>query len=335
MSSVVQTPVLQAIDRYFMGPAPAARLGALRVLVGGFAMIYIIARLPHFMSYGGFSPAQYDPVGVVWLLCDTPLPNWSVTALTLVTAALALPFFLGWRMRVIGPLFALLYLWTISYRNSWGMVFHTENLLCLHVLILGVSASADAWSLDARRRGQRSGQRSADDRAASGEHGRYRWPIKLMCWVVVIAYVLAGVAKMQNGGMSWLWGDELRNHVALDNARKLLLGDIHSPLAAPLMHWDALWKLLATMTVVLELGAPIALLGARLALVWVLAVIGFHLGVLALMMIAFPYQMVGVSFACFFRAEKLLEWAHARWRRRRSQKQSLDLGRDPGEEHRD
>ena len=56
------------------------------------------------------------------------------------------------------------------------------------------------------------------------DHGRYGWPIKLMCWVVVIAYVLAGVAKLKNGGMSWIWGDELRNHVALDNARKILLG---------------------------------------------------------------------------------------------------------------
>lgn len=314
--------VLTALDRYFMGAAPAERLAALRVLVGGYAMGYIVARLPYFMNYDGFQPAQFDPIGLVWLLCDSPLPIWSVTALTVLAAALSVPFFLGWRVRVIGPVFALLYLWTITYRNSWGMVFHTENLLCLHVLILGVSASADSWSLDARRRRRREHAADADDADEPDEpdrgvvHGRYGWPIKLMCWVVVLAYVLAGVAKMKNGGMGWLWGDELRNHVALDNARKILLGDIYSPLAVPLMHWDWLWKLLATMTVALELGAPIALLGGRVALVWVLAVVGFHMGVLALMMIVFPYQMLGISFACFFRAERLLHWARARWRRR-------------------
>lgn len=310
--------VLRAIDRHIMAPAPAARLAALRVLIGGFAMIYVFARLPYFLSYGGFTAAQFKPVGVVWLLCDAPLPSVVVTVLTLVTAVLSIPFFLGLGMRVVGPVFALLLLWTLSYRNSWGMVFHTENLLVLHVAILGITASADAWSLDARRRLRRAGGAQA---SGPDDHGRYGWPIRLMCWVVVIAYVLAGVAKLQNGGMSWLWGDELRNHVALDNARKVLLGDIHSPLATPLMHWDMLWKFLATLTVVLELGAPIALLGRRLALIWVLAVIGFHLGVLALMMIAFPYQMVGVGFACFFRCENLLDRVHKRWQRRRQRRQ--------------
>lgn len=304
--------VLGRIDHYFMGPVPAARLAALRVLMGGYAMIYIFARLPHFMSYGGFSPNQFAPVGVVELLCDNPLQNWLVIALTLATAAASIPFFLGLYMRFAGPVFALLLLWTLTYSNSWGMVFHTENLLCLHVLILGFTASADAWSVDARRRGQ----------DPPDDHGRYGWPIKLMCWLIVIAYVLAGIAKMQNGGMSWLWGDELRNHVALDNARKVLLGDIYSPLAAPLMHWDTLWKLLATMTIALELGAPIALLGGRVALAWVVMVVGFHLGVLALMMIAFPYQMLGICFACFFASEKLLERVAARWRRWRESRRS-------------
>ena len=300
------------LDRYVMSPAPAARLAALRVLVGGFAMIYVAARLPYLLSYGGFSPTQFQPVGVVFVLCDNPLPGWSVTALTAATVALSIPFFLGLYARVLGPVFAFSLLWTLSYRNSWGMVFHTENLLWLHVFILSVTASADAWSLDALRR--RRARAQGADRSPT-EHGRYGWPIKLMCWVVVIAYVLAGVAKLKNGGMNWLWGDELRNHVALDNAKKILLGDIHSPLAGPLMHWESLWRLLATVTVALELGAPMALFGGRLALFWVIAVIGFHLGVLALMIIVFPYQMLGVAFVCFFRCERLLEWTRARWQR--------------------
>ena len=309
---------LAAIDRYVMAPMPAARLGALRVLIGGFAAIYLLARLPYLLGHTRFGAHQFDPVGAVWLLCDAPLPSGLVTGLTFLTVALAIPFALGWRTRVTGPLFALALLWTLSYRNSWGMVFHTENLLVLHVLILAVSASGDAWSLDARRRA-----RTGQGLAADTVHARYGWPVRLMCWVVVIAYVLAGIAKVQNGGMSWIWGDELRNHVALDNARKMLLGDIYSPLAAPLMEFSTLWKALAAMTVALELGAPIALLSRRLALGWVVGVVGFHLGVLALMMIAFPYQMVGVAFACFFRAEKLAEtrlagWLQARWRRWRN-----------------
>jgi len=46
------------------------------------------------------------------------------------------PFVLGWRHRVSGPLFAALLLWTISYRNSWSMVFHSDNVLVLHAAAL-------------------------------------------------------------------------------------------------------------------------------------------------------------------------------------------------------
>jgi hypothetical protein len=304
---------LRAIDRYWMAPAPAARLGVVRVLVGGFAAVYMTARLPSWLGFAHFDPAQFRPVGVVALL-DRPLPSWAVIALALLTVACAWPFFLGWRFRVFGPLFAALCLWTLTYRHSWGMVFHTDNLLILHLLILAGTRSADAWSLDARRRGTT----PADD-------ARYGWPLRLMCWVVVIAYVLAGVAKLEHGGMAWMWGDALRNHVAIDNARKIVLGDIYSPLAAPLMHWDWPFRALATMTVILELIAPVALLGRRVAALWVIAIVSFHLGVLALMMIAFPYQMLGISFACFFRVERPAGRLARRWtgwtrRRRRSER---------------
>jgi hypothetical protein len=293
--------LLGSLDRWWMAPAPPERLAALRILVGGFALIYLLARLPYFLSHAHFDPNQYRPVGILALVLDRPLVPLAVYVITLATAACALPFVLGWRYRITGPLFAALLLWTLTYRHSWGMVFHTDNLLMLQVLILGITPAAHAWSLDARRRG-----------STPAPHGRYGWPLRLMCCVVVVAYLLAGVAKLRNAGMDWVWGDELRNHIALDNARKALLGDIYSPLAAPLMHWDGLFRLLALATLLVELGAPLALFGRRAAAVWVLLAVGFHLGVLALMMIAFPYQMLGISFACFFPVERPIRRLFAR-----------------------
>ena len=38
--------------------------------------------------------------------------------------------------RVTAPLAALGMLWVTAYRNSWGMVFHTENLLVIHLAVL-------------------------------------------------------------------------------------------------------------------------------------------------------------------------------------------------------
>ena len=63
---------------------------------------------------------------------------------------------------------------------------------------------------------------------------------------------------------------------------------------------------LATLTIVVELGAPVVLLARRWATAaWVGAAWGFHVGILALMAIAFPYQLTLVAFAPLLPVERL------------------------------
>jgi hypothetical protein len=106
-----------------------------------------------------------------------------------------------------------------------------------------------------------------------------------MCWAVVITYVLAGVAKLRFGGLAWLDGALIRDWVAVDNLRKLMLGSLYSPLAGPILGWKPLWDVLAWLTIGLEVLAPVGLLGRRWTAGWVLFVLAFHWGVLALIMI--------------------------------------------------
>ena len=56
---------LATLDRALMPPAPASRLGVLRVIVGLYATIYLVARTPHLMSYANLADHAYAPVGVV------------------------------------------------------------------------------------------------------------------------------------------------------------------------------------------------------------------------------------------------------------------------------
>ncbi|MCA9657670.1 MAG: metallophosphoesterase, partial [Myxococcales bacterium] len=139
------------LDRFWRPETPATRLAALRILLGAFALVYLAVRLPHLASAGSFDPAGFKPIGVTALLggpLAAPLPG----ILAVAALALAVAFVVGWRFAITGPLFAAALLWVTTYRNSWGMVFHTENLMVMHVLVVGLGASADAWSLDARRR---------------------------------------------------------------------------------------------------------------------------------------------------------------------------------------
>ena len=296
----------RAARRWLAPEAPAERLAAVRVLVGAFAVVYLGLRIPHLASYVSFSSRNFQPVGVMSAL-EQPPPALAVYLLIALTWTAALAFALGWRFRVTGPAAGFLLLVTLSYANSWGQIFHTENALVLFVLVLGVTPAADATSLDARRRGE-----------APAPHPRYGWPLRLLTVVVVATYFLAGVAKLRWGGPGWMGGTVLRDTIAADSLRKILLGSSHSPIAEALLGQAWLFRALAVLTLVVELGAPLALLHRRAALVWVLAVIAFHLGVLTLMAILFPFPLSGIAFAPFFRAERVTAWIGGRLRRFRA-----------------
>jgi hypothetical protein len=288
------------LDRLWT-PAPPERLAAVRVLVGLFAQVYLTVRLPHILSFAALPARHFRPIGIFWFL-DGPPPVPVVVIGAAAAWLSGIAFLIGWRFRLTGPLHALLLLAALTYCNSWGQIFHTENLLVLYVIVLALSRSADATSLDARRRG-----------AAPGPDGRYGWPLGLLRAVMVATYFLAGVAKLRWAGAGWLAGDALRDTIAADSLRKILLGSSSSPLVEALLGQVWLFRALAVLTLVVELGAPLALLGRRAALAWIGAVIAFHLGVLALMWILFAFPLSGIAFAPFLRPERLVDWARRRW----------------------
>jgi hypothetical protein len=286
---------LSRLDRAIYAPAPAARLAALRVLLGAFALCYVVVRAGNLASVARFEASAFAPVGPVGLL-SAPLAPAVVYALLAATVLAGALFCVGYRYKLSGPGFALLLLWVTSYRSSWGMVFHTENLLVWHVLLCGLAPAADAFALDARR---------VDGVAV--EHGRYGWAIRAMCVVTVVTYVLAGVAKLRISGFEWVGGDVLRIQIAYDNVRKLELGSSHSPLGAALVRVAWVFPPLAWLTLLIELGAPLALLGGRWARAFCVGAWLFHWGVALLMAIAFRYPLSFFAYLSFFRVERF--WA--------------------------
>jgi len=272
----------------WFAPAPARHLAYLRIASGGFAVAYLIVRAPHLLSFGNYGADRFEPVGVVGTLLGSPLSSTMVSAILLVTIALGVCFVAGVKFRVLGPAFALALLWVTSYRNSFGTVLHTENLFVLHVAILSLTSAADAISFDSRS------FRIADDKA--NPDPKYRWPVASLVLLTGLTYFLAGVAKLQSAGLEWFSGDPLRNHLAFDNLRKHLLGDYSSPLIGFVLDLDFIWIPIAVFTIVIELGAPLAVLSRRLALGFAALLWSFHVGVVLLMAIVFPYQLVGLAF---------------------------------------
>jgi hypothetical protein len=293
-------PLLR-FHRYFTRPVPAERLAALRIVTGLFALGYLLVRAPHFLGLATLGAHDFEPVGIVRLLVAPlpPLAHYLVFAASIVSGT---AFVAGAWYRASGPVFALLFLWITTYRCSFGMIFHQDNVLALHLLLLAPATAATLWSWDA-------GQRPSTERSRETSG----WPVRAMAFVTVVSYVLAGVAKLKNVGWEWGTGDVLRQHIAYDALRKLELGGVHSPVGAWLVQYPAVFPVLGALTLLLELGAPLALLGRRAAWVWVVGVWIFHLGVVILMAIGFAYPLSGCAFASLFAIERV---RHARFIRR-------------------
>jgi hypothetical protein len=286
---------------------PAERVAALRILIGSFATIFVAGRSVYWLQVMDLPRYRWEPVGpLAWL--DGPPPAPLVLLAMAVAFAGGVAFVLGWHFRAVGPLFAVLLVALTTYGNSWGHVFHSENLFVAHVVVLAIAPAADAWAL-----GGNAGP-VAPGRTVPGAGAGYGWPVRLITLVTVISYALAGWAKLRLGGTAWVAGAVLRNQVAHDNLRKIVVGDTHSPLGGALVSRAWLWRPIAAATIVVEFGGVVVLWARSLRRWWALSAWAFHVGILALMAIVFAYPLSGVAFASLFAVERLVGGAGLRCR---------------------
>lgn len=302
---------MKRLAGWWFAPAPAERLAAVRILVGTFALCWVAGRLVETHAVSQLGRSQWNPTGVVGIL-GAPLPPLLVLFIAILTCVLIACFTLGVQYRFTAPLAAVAVLWTLSYRNSFGMIFHTENLLVLHMIALACAPAADVWAID-----------RAPTRPPEAGYG---WNLKLLAAITTATYLMAGIAKLRIAGVAWLDGEQLRNQIAVDNLRKALLGDSIAPLATPFLDHPSGFTVFSVMTIVLELSAPIVLVLPRLARIWVLAAWGFHAGVVLLMNIWFPYPLLGLAFLPLLHAERPVARLLAWWRHRRGNGTSSATG---------
>jgi len=279
------------IDQWLHAPAPAERLAALRITTGAFITVYMLGNVREFDRVAALDANGFEPIGIARLL-DSPLPSvvvWSLFAALLVTGT---AFTLGVMVRFVGPVFALLTLGWVSYHSSWGQLLHFEHLFTIHVLILAVAPSADAWSL-------------GRSDPAPPPSTRYGWPIRLLCLATVVTYLLSGIAKLRFSGADWFDPDTLATHIGYSATRMETIGGRLPPLARPILQQQWLIGPMAVGAIAVELGAPLALTSRRARNLWVPAALLFHLGTAATMLVFFGYRGLGFAMLPLFHLEKL------------------------------
>ena len=315
--------LLDALDAFWFVEGSATRLAVLRIVVGVAALVYYGPRFDYFSEIAASSPTLFEPAGLAVLLsAPVPVRLFQVIMACMVLANVA--FIAGWRFQRTGPIFAGLLLWVLCYRNSWSMIYHVDNLIVLQVVILGLTRSADALSLDARdgrsALGPAAGPLERRDAPtptttarAAGWHWEYGYPIMLLCAVTTVTYFLSGTAKVAgSAGWEWALGDTLRSQVAYDGLRKELIDRGASPLAFVVFNNLALATVMGIGTLILELGAPLALLDTRIGRLWAAGTFAMHWGIYAIMGIVFWYHQSGLAFLPFLLDEKVVSWCRTR-----------------------
>lgn len=302
--------------RLWFEPMTPITLAVARIITGMYTFDYLTSWRRALVRSAGGAPEVFHPVGVARIL-NEPLPVGLYDGLFSACVFLSALFTAGVLHRILAPVFAALLLFVLSYSNSWAMVFHTENMLVLHVLILAITPSAAALSIDASyTREDPKLTRFGLARYQSEADMKFRWPVRVLQLGATLPYVVAGVAKI-NGKAGWTWavGTNLRDQITMNGLYYEVLMNGAEPITFHVYGWDWAFMFAATMTLVLEIGAPLALLHRWAGYLFVVGIMSMHWSILVLMGIPFPYQLYGCAFASFFVWDRPVEWLTKQTRR--------------------
>ncbi len=287
--------VLIKFEQFWFAPLPATRLAILRIITGLFSLWYLLSSYNMLMKLAETDTSMYEPVGLMYFFPE-PFSKQVFFILLLTTIALNIMYILGWKFRIVGPLFAVVLLLFFCYRNSWSMIYHNYIALVLHVMVIGFTAAADALSLDASNS-------KKQQNALTG--WQYGWPVKLICLATAITYFISGMAKIL-GDLAWDWvsGNAMRSQVATDTLRKNVMGETASPLFEWLYAHTWIFFVMGAMSMIVELVAPFIIGSKKLSKAWVALALMMHWGIFFIMGIRFYHQMSGIIFLPFLEPEK-------------------------------
>lgn len=272
-------------DAFWFRPVEATDLGFCRLVF--FALLLLIV-LP-------VDPSQWAAVpDVFWM----PIPSFEILGLGVPSVSVVRVLDVVWKASLLTAALGLftrssagiafvLGFYLLGLPQNFGKIHHNTTVIVVILAILAVSRSGDAWSLDRIRsvgRSRRAGR--------APESGEYRWPVRLVWTLMVLAFLSAGVAKLRKAGLDWALSENLVN---------LLLSHQHTH--APVNEWG-LWvasvpglpQIIATGSLLLELAAPLALVSRRVRRVVIPGLLSMQVGIWVLMNVYFFEYLLAYLF---------------------------------------
>jgi hypothetical protein len=231
-------------------------------------------------TLGSASPFLYEPRGLSALL---GIPYLGPAAMRALMAGV----YLAWLCAAVG-LFtraakvatAIGVFLAVGFEQAYVVGSnHTHYLLLYSLVCLSFTTSDGGWSVDEWLR-KRSGSRGRSGKRPDGL-GATGLPLQILLILTVSTYFAAGMSKLVDGGLGWADGTSLQYYIGtqIDGTSFGFVSTLRSWVAGEL--W--LTRLISIGTLVLELGAPLALVSRPLRHLFIPAWIAMHMGILVLM----------------------------------------------------
>ncbi|MDI6943803.1 HTTM domain-containing protein [Microbacterium barkeri] len=265
-----------------------------RILLGltgvGLLLTNFSTRLYTFGSGSAWNGEAAEPVSdfpKIWLfgLFDSVrLDDGLFTVLYLVLLALAVLFTLGWRFKIVLPVYFVLWVSFIEMNDAVGD--QGDNMYRIVLILLFFADPAARWSLDARRRA-RGGDRTILPREISNL--LHNLALVAMTAQVCFVYVSGGLYKA--GGDPWSGGYAVYNPLMTERFGTWPV------LSELITAWGPAVTIASWGSIILQIAFPFMLLSRPTRILALFGIMSFHIGIGVLMGLPwFSLAMIGIDF---------------------------------------
>ncbi len=261
---------------FWFQPSAPTSLAVNRILFYGIVLYYygFVFSRADFAAWAAFPDAFWDPI---WYFRWLHLPALSAGALGVLALVwkMSLAFSaLGLFTRASSAVSLVLGAYLLGLMQCFGKTHHFDYPVLIVLGILALSRCGDALSLDRAFRA-RAGSAAGAAAAEVSPSGEYTWPIRLVWVLTALVFFGAGVSKLRRSGLPWILSE---------NMRYVLLSHHYShepPTTWGLYVAQTAWapRLMGLLTILLEVGAPLALLGRTLRWIFIPGLLMMQIGI--------------------------------------------------------
>jgi uncharacterized membrane protein YphA (DoxX/SURF4 family) len=302
---------LKRLDDYWFRSIPAWRLALFRI-------VFVLAVFPYFHARLGF-PAELfgdsaSRMPDLALNADSlhrqlqpiyfrPFSEQMILIVSVAYYVASFCLVIGFRCRAAALALSLFCFATV-FMDPFG-TYSINRSSAWTFLIVAVSPSGRAWSLDAWLAARRAG---ANGVASPAEISA--WSLRTLQWFLLIWYATAGISKLNNA-----WSFPGRGDLVFGHIQGAYMNDV----SFFVLHNAPRWTLafMETITIIFEVGAPLWFVNSRTRPFAMMIGAGMHIGIASMFIKLWFFSIQMIAYYTLFVPVTWPKWIELRMRKKK------------------